>query len=96
MVARFHYDEVIYHQLLDDRIPSRELAEITAHVERCSACQSKLESVSQEGMSWNDVRRFLQPETSESTGCSPSTLTGSPHSATNWRSHWLHFTRRPR
>lgn len=59
MVARFHFEEGVYQQLLSDTLPSDRQLEVTEHVESCESCQSKLESISQQDISWDDVQRFL-------------------------------------
>lgn len=59
MVARFHYDDSTYQQLLADELPLSEQEVISSHVETCDECQSKLESLSEAGISWDDVRHFL-------------------------------------
>lgn len=71
MVARFHYDDIVYQQLLTDELPSKEEGEVSSHIEHCEACQAKLEVVSESGISWDDVREFLQP------GDSPTAQLGS-------------------
>ena len=62
MVARFHYNDTVYQQLLLDKLPENEQAEVTAHVETCKDCQSKLDSLSQVEVSWDDVRQYLNPD----------------------------------
>ena len=74
MVARFHYDDRVYRRLLHDELPAEQLDEITEHIEACEACQTKLESVSEEGIVWSDVRGYLLPAAQTATAAAPSTL----------------------
>ena len=62
MVARFHYDENIYQQLLSDQLPPGETENVTRHIEHCTACQEKLESVSSSDNDWTKVREFLKSD----------------------------------
>ena len=62
MVARFHYDDSIYQQILADERTPRDQSDVTAHIEGCTDCQSRLEAIAEAGIRWDDVRRFLQPE----------------------------------
>ena len=59
MVARFHYDDSVYQQLLADQLPADDQGKMAAHVEVCEDCQSKLEAISQVDIRWDDVRQFL-------------------------------------
>jgi len=61
MVARFHYDDAMLRRLVHDQFPAEEEKKVTAHVEECPTCQSKMESVAEAGISWNDVHQFLDP-----------------------------------
>ena len=79
MVARFHYDDLMLLRLVRDQLPAEEEQEITAHVEECPTCQSKMESVAEAGISWNDVRRFLDPgslDGGHTSGCPLASETG--------------------
>ena len=63
MVARFHYEDLIYKQLLADELPSNQQQSVTSHIEHCAACQSKLETLSQAGITWSDVHELLSNDT---------------------------------
>ena len=62
MVARFHYDDVIYQQFLADKLAPSDQSDVTEHIEGCTDCQSRLEAIAEADIGWDDVRRFLQPE----------------------------------
>lgn len=61
MVARFHYDDRVYRRLLHNELGPQE-GDVVSHVEACDDCQARLEEVSQEGISWGDVREYLRPD----------------------------------
>ena len=62
MVARFHYEDVIYQQLLDDELPRKEQKDVTRHLEECTQCQSKLETLAERGIDWSELRTYLKAE----------------------------------
>ncbi|GAA4453107.1 serine/threonine-protein kinase [Novipirellula rosea] len=59
MVARFHYDDTMLNRLLSNE-PGDGMSEVLTHVESCETCQSKLESLSSGGMSWDEVNELMQ------------------------------------
>ncbi|QDV26507.1 protein kinase domain-containing protein [Aureliella helgolandensis] len=61
MIARFHYDDQSLLQLLRDN-PRETASDMLAHVESCAACQTKLETLSSGGMSWNEVAGMMQQD----------------------------------
>lgn len=65
MITRFHYEDLIYQQLLNDELSREEQESVTRHIEECEACQTKLESMSQHSVSWDDIRRYLDPKQTE-------------------------------
>ncbi len=62
MVARFHYDDVLYRQFLANKLTPSDDSNVTEHIEGCTDCQSRLEAIAEADIDWDDVRRFLQPE----------------------------------
>ena len=62
MVARSsHAEDVVLRRLLEDRLPPQRESKLTAHIERCEDCQSRLEAMSEEHVCLEDVQRFLAP-----------------------------------
>lgn len=74
MVARFHYDETTYRQLLSDELPPNETEDVTRHIEKCTSCQDKLEAVSSSDADWNNVRRFLKSDAATTPDAVAQTL----------------------
>ncbi len=76
MVTQFYYDDEIHfddetlRKLLTDELVDRRLGEVTAHLETCPDCQTKLERISETGISMQDVRQYLRPD--EPGDCVPS------------------------
>ncbi len=69
MVARFHYEDAIFERLLQDKLRPQEQQDITRHIESCTECQSKLETLAENGVDWNELRDYLKPsETATSHG----------------------------
>ncbi len=62
MITRFHYEDLIYQQLLNDELSGEEKKSVTGHIEECEACQTKLESMSQHSVSWEDIHTYLAPK----------------------------------
>lgn len=60
MIARNHYDDETLNRLLDRRAECD--SEVARHVEFCEACQERLETLSQDGMTWNEVGELLLPD----------------------------------
>jgi serine/threonine protein kinase len=58
MIARFHYDNATLERLRFDQLREDEAA-VTDHVEACEVCQQQLETLSQGGMTWEEVGRLL-------------------------------------
>ncbi|MCA9135428.1 MAG: serine/threonine protein kinase, partial [Planctomycetales bacterium] len=61
MIARNHYDDETLNRLLLDRLGESD-GEVARHVEFCETCQMRMESISQDGMTWEEVSRMLLPE----------------------------------
>ncbi len=61
MVARIHYDDEVFQQFLADQLKPTDQNDVTEHIQSCSGCQSKLESIAVAGIGWDEVRRLLQP-----------------------------------
>jgi hypothetical protein len=59
MIARFHYDSATLDRLRLDELRDDE-TDVLQHVETCEECQRQLETLSTEGMSWDEVRGLLQ------------------------------------
>ncbi|PQO28854.1 serine/threonine-protein kinase [Blastopirellula marina] len=67
MVARFHYDDAIFERLLQDKLRPQEQQDVTRHIESCTECQTKLETLVESGVDWSELRDYLKPsETSPS------------------------------
>ena len=62
MVKRFHYDDVIYQNWLADRLSEQEQAKVSLHLEGCDSCQTKLESISQSELNWDEVQSYLRSD----------------------------------
>ncbi|TWT64550.1 Serine/threonine-protein kinase PknB [Rubinisphaera italica] len=60
MVADNHYDDDALLRLLRNRMGDTQETAL-AHVETCDTCQSKLETISQSGMSWDEMSELLRP-----------------------------------
>ncbi|MBI1248003.1 protein kinase [bacterium] len=74
MVAQFHYDDAVFERLLQDRLSPDEQQDVTAHVESCTSCQSKLESLAQQGIAWEDVRKYLKETDHPQTTCTGESI----------------------
>ena len=61
MIANNHYNDDELLKLLRRRMGNDDDLAL-AHVESCTACQSKLETISQSGMTWNEVSDLLRPD----------------------------------
>lgn len=61
MIARFHYDDATLHRLLKGEMEASE-NDVLPHVETCEQCQSQLETLSGDGMSWDDVRDLMRQD----------------------------------
>ncbi len=59
MIARFHYDDKTLAQLLRDE-PAYSRNEISEHVETCDECQTRLETITQEGLTWEEAGALLR------------------------------------
>ncbi len=62
MIARFHYDQGVFRQLLNDELEGPEEQDVTEHIESCVACQDTLESVSKDQVDWDSVSELLKGE----------------------------------
>lgn len=60
MVSDNHYDDDALLRLLRNRMGDTQETAL-AHVETCDTCQSKLETISQSGMSWDEMSELLRP-----------------------------------
>ncbi len=60
MIARYHYDDLTYHKLLDSNLAPTEELEVTEHLENCDACQTRLESIVQSDQRWSELKDFLR------------------------------------
>ena len=58
MIARFHYDEETYEKFLHDRLGS-DGDKITSHIESCNQCQSYIEDMVEDSLSWAEVADVL-------------------------------------
>lgn len=58
MIARFHYDEETLDRLLHDSLREDE-QEVVDHVEACGVCQTKIDMLSRQGLSWEEVGDLL-------------------------------------
>ncbi|TWU04055.1 serine/threonine protein kinase [Neorhodopirellula pilleata] len=74
MIARFHYDDQSLMRLLHDN-PDDDASDMQKHVESCDACQSKLETLSSGGLSWDAVNELMQQD-----DLSPATERSEPRS----------------
>ncbi|RCS46432.1 serine/threonine protein kinase [Bremerella cremea] len=61
MVARFHYDDAIFQRLLQDKLRPQEQQDVTRHIESCTECQAKLETLVESGVDWTELRDYLKP-----------------------------------
>ena len=59
MIARFHYDDETLDRLLHDRLHDQE-RNVSGHVETCEQCQSRLETLSQQGLTWDEAGQMLR------------------------------------
>ena len=65
---------------------THDQSDVTAHIEGCTDCQSRLEAIAEAGIRWDDVRRFLQPEdtsTCRDAGSTPAFVSGETSGAGN-------------
>tara|TARA_R110002072_G_scaffold179059_1_gene335069 strand:+ start:131876 stop:134710 length:2835 start_codon:yes stop_codon:yes gene_type:complete len=67
MVTNNHYDDDALMKLLRDRIGANEDGVFT-HVESCATCQSQLETLSKDGLTWEEVAELLTPSGVPLTG----------------------------
>lgn len=65
MIARNHYDDETLHRLLLNRL-GEESSEISRHVEFCESCQTRMEDLSRDGMTWGEVADLLSPDEASS------------------------------
>ncbi|MEJ7594781.1 MAG: hypothetical protein WKF77_24915 [Planctomycetaceae bacterium] len=65
MIANNHYDDDELLKLLRRRMRDGEDLAL-AHVESCTTCQAKLETISQSGMTWDEVSDLLRPDATSS------------------------------
>lgn len=61
MVARFHYEDTVLERLLHDQLRPQEQQDVTKHIETCTECQSKLETLAERGVDWSELRGYLKP-----------------------------------
>lgn len=61
MIARFHYADKTLWQLLSDEATNSQ-SEIAQHVEACEVCQSRLETITQEGLTWDEAASLLRDD----------------------------------
>lgn len=61
MVARFHYEDTVLELLLHDQLRPQEQQDVTKHIETCTECQSKLETLAERGVDWSELRGYLKP-----------------------------------
>ncbi len=59
MIARVHYDDETLGQLLRDECAA-DHHEITRHVEACEQCQARLETITQDGLTWEEAGELLR------------------------------------
>jgi len=71
MVSHDHCDDDALIKLLRNRMGAGE-GLVLSHVESCQTCQSKLETLSQGGMSWGEVTELLAPSDVPLSGLSSS------------------------
>ncbi len=64
MVADNHYNDEALLNLLRKRMGTGEDTTL-AHVESCSSCQERLETISQSGITWDEVSDLLRPSTQD-------------------------------
>ncbi len=61
MIARFHYDDETLGQLLRDESADDD-REIAEHVETCEECQIRLETITQQGLTWEEAGELLRDD----------------------------------
>ncbi|MEJ7590237.1 MAG: serine/threonine-protein kinase, partial [Planctomycetaceae bacterium] len=61
MIANNHYDDDELLKLLRRRMGDGDDLAL-AHVESCTTCQTKQETISRSGMTWNEVSDLLRPD----------------------------------
>ena len=58
MIARFHYDQATLDRLLHDQLDDDE-RHVAHHVETCEICQQQIDTLSRQGLSWDEVGELL-------------------------------------
>lgn len=58
MIARFHYDQETLDRLLHDQLGDDE-RHVADHVETCEVCQQQIDTLSRQGLSWDEVGDLL-------------------------------------
>jgi len=61
MISRIHYDDATLARLLQDELGDDEQG-VARHIEQCTDCLERLESLSRDGMTWEEVGTLLRSE----------------------------------
>jgi serine/threonine-protein kinase len=61
MIARFHYDDETLGSLLRDD-NNHDNGEVAQHVEACEQCQVRLETITQDGLTWEEAGKLLRDD----------------------------------
>ena len=62
MVARFHFDEIMLERYLRDQLDDQQQSALVEHVETCEVCLQHIDTLSQQGLSWDDVGEMLRDD----------------------------------
>lgn len=66
MVAQVHYEDEVLRRLLLDRLGRDEVG-VSTHVDECDSCQTRLESLLPDDLTWEDAADLLAPEQTPKT-----------------------------
>lgn len=74
MVARFHYDEIMLKRYLHDQLDDQQQSDFIEHVETCEHCLAQIDTLSRQGLSWDDVGGMLRDEEPSESPAGPVPL----------------------
>ncbi|QDT88584.1 serine/threonine-protein kinase [Gimesia algae] len=62
MVARFHFDVTTLERYLRDQLDDQQQSALIEHVESCEVCLEQIDTLSRQGLSWDDVGEMLRDD----------------------------------
>ncbi|WP_417382868.1 serine/threonine-protein kinase [Gimesia sp.] len=71
MVARFHFDVTTLERYLHDQLDDQQQSALSEHVETCEVCLEQIDTLSRQGLSWDDVGEMLREDEFSESPLSP-------------------------